>query len=525
MKKAIPVLVLTWLILSPAFHAQTYFEDVTMNNVRFRLHANGLMFYDSLNQTGVCEMPLGNGQHALRAGGFWFAGVNESGQLQGSAHTSYTDAQWRYGLNITDPSAPGTGMNQIWGLTRTEVNAFRDEFTANGYIANLSLYPNIRDYPAFVLDRDGNRVAFAPFVDVDGDPFVYDPTAGDYPVMYGDKMRFLAFTGASHTHGPTGQFAPVDVMMWVFSYYCPSSTALRNSLFIKYRLVNPSVLSFNNAHAGYYLGYQIGNPQDNFFGSDPSLELMYGYNGYPIDSGGYGSFSPAVGATLLQGFQDGNGLLLNAANAAGFRQDTAGNEGFPYQMDHVYNYLRNPKRDLSGTPGFAYDGNPTLPAGNTESAAGNSPGTRAGVLAMETFDFLPGQVTEGYFAISMGVDSLVGGVFGMGVLKDHITQIRNAWHPDSTGPCGAIHPLEIEPLHSLSGQIWPNPAQDEVIIRSDQFPVDEIQILNLEGKLVRRWDLGRENEVKVPLNHLPAGMYLVSVRTRAGQFWKKLIKM
>lgn len=111
-------------------------------------------------------------------------------------------------------------------------------------------------------------------------------------------------------------------------------------------------------------------------------------------------------------------------------------------------------------------------------------------------------------------------------MENYLTTIRNAGDPDSTGPCGAIHPLDVEDARQeVGGEVWPNPASRSVSIRCGQSPMQRLEILNLEGKRIKKMDLQGQKEVSVSLYDMPVGMYFIRVQTRAGTFFQKLVKI
>jgi len=72
--------------------------------------------------------------------------------------------------------------------------------------------------------------------------------------------------------------------------------------------------------------------------------------------------------------------------------------------------------------------------------------------------------------------------------------------------------------------IYPNPATDEIIIRSENSSSMDLSIYGIEGKLVLQKQL-KHQENHIDISALPEGIYAVSIRSSQGIVQKKLIKV
>lgn len=75
--------------------------------------------------------------------------------------------------------------------------------------------------------------------------------------------------------------------------------------------------------------------------------------------------------------------------------------------------------------------------------------------------------------------------------------------------------------NELDLDIYPNPANEYVTVRSRSGKIQEIRLMDITGKTVRLLE-ERTDEVRVNLEDLRAGVYLISVRTEEGQSFRKL---
>ena len=83
-------------------------------------------------------------------------------------------------------------------------------------------------------------------------------------------------------------------------------------------------------------------------------------------------------------------------------------------------------------------------------------------------------------------------------------------------------PLSVNPKINLSNlQVFPNPAKDFVNIRHDKA-IREVKIYDLTGKVVIKENYNN-NQIKIDLNNLKEGMYIIQVTAENQVFSLKLI--
>ncbi len=81
---------------------------------------------------------------------------------------------------------------------------------------------------------------------------------------------------------------------------------------------------------------------------------------------------------------------------------------------------------------------------------------------------------------------------------------------------------EITQLQHL--EIWPNPAQQELNIRFPQGAKAAIQVVDLLGRVVMRWDEARTGHLTWNISKLDTGIYFVILKSGKGTFSSKFIK-
>ena len=78
-----------------------------------------------------------------------------------------------------------------------------------------------------------------------------------------------------------------------------------------------------------------------------------------------------------------------------------------------------------------------------------------------------------------------------------------------------------EALLDIDLTIYPNPgATNDLVNIKSSFPINDIQIFNAAGQLVRTIEGNKNNQVEIPLNNLNAGIYFIQINN---EYFKKLI--
>ncbi|CAF4579738.1 unnamed protein product [Rotaria sp. Silwood1] len=141
-------------------------------------------------------------------------------------------------------------------------------------------------------------------------------------------------------------FAEVSVSAWQYD-----NPGYEDIQFIKYHIINKSLVEWKKSYFSMFIHSQIGDSLDDYVGCDTVRRLGYTYNRDNQDGTGsgnsYGAAPPAVGMTLLH---DNMGLGMTSFHYVVPMQieiDPACEE-FPYNPMDAYNYMRGYKKD--GTP-------------------------------------------------------------------------------------------------------------------------------------------------------------------------------
>lgn len=408
--------------------------ELDANNVRCLLHNGGDYWWD-LASNARYEVPkfpkeqAASARHSSFAGSLWIGGIDESGQLRVAAQTYRQSGNDFWPGPLTSNGASIDDVTcQKWDahykVEKLDIDRFRLEYdlsVRNGTPFDLSTHTTITSWPAFGEDSEGNRLALAPFVDVDGDPNSYTPAAGDYPDIAPcvgggspDQAVWWVINDKGDIHTETGGEA-IGVEIHVLAFVFKTANAINDMTFYKYKVINKSTLKLNDTYMGQWVDSDIGNAFDDYVGCDTARGLGFAYNGDPTDDGaqGYGVFPPAFGLDFFQGPFGDDAQRIPMTYFVYYENDFS-LRGNPEVSTHFYGYLRGFWKDGSrmvdngknGYPGtgsgpetaYMYPGDPGFCGGAStgwsEETANNSPYDRRFVQSAGPFTLQPGAVND-----------------------------------------------------------------------------------------------------------------------------------
>ncbi|MFH2096383.1 MAG: T9SS C-terminal target domain-containing protein, partial [Bacteroidota bacterium] len=320
--------------------------ELELNNVRSLIHTGGDMWWD-LQGAPKYEVPKGSGKTALFAGGIWIGGVDVNGQLR-SCFVRYRAAGVDYWPGPLVASGPEQGSttsdvceayDRHFNVTRNEVAQFRTfinaKLTNDLTILESEEYEGyqtptiIQEWPAHGDITAGYDWHMAPFFDADFDD-AYNPENGDYPFydldgelpcgttrelrkprLYGDQTLWWVYNDRGNVHlESNGAAIGMEIRAQAFAF--STNDELNNMTFGNYELINRSTYTLYDTYFGVWTDADMGDPYDDYVGTDVARGLGFLYNGDEEDGTGstttYGKQPPAVGVDFFEGpYQDADG--------------------------------------------------------------------------------------------------------------------------------------------------------------------------------------------------------------------------
>ena len=402
MKKAIYFLICLLAIMQNA-EAQP-FTHLDIGNVRARIHANGELFQDKVNQRAAFEVPKNSNSYTIYSSALWFTSVgqkNGSPEIAGSYEIYGNQNMFNIGPVdiINQQSENSMQFQRLWKVNQDSIDYHIQNWNSPNYSA-----------PAEILDWPGNGNSntvqnLAPYADLDNDN-IYEPNDGEYPIIKGDQAVYLiandyrpndSIINPNETIYTKSAKVEMHMMLYAFNH---STEAIANTVFVNVKLYNRSNSSaddHNDFKISVYADFDIGYPVDDYVSTDTTKNIFYAYNGDNLDenyfgNNGYG-VKLATQAVQFLNYDIRHSLYFN---------NSSGVNGDPRNLSDIANNQRNHWKngqstyfsgdgynfcvDTNQTTKYMFSGNPTLTNDTTQwtesnpcvigSSYPNSPGDR-----------------------------------------------------------------------------------------------------------------------------------------------------
>src|SRR5688572_15304404 len=291
-------------------------QSLDINNVRAMVLNGGDMWWnlsDARYEVPKVTDPNAPKKHAIFAGSVWIGGKDQLGNLYLCSQT--------YRQNL--PTAPQVGywpgpLDQngliskdecaAWNyhskIDKSMVDKFRDDFQKQAFQIADDLPKAIREWPGKGnphITKHNMNLQLAPFVNVGGNPDVYEPLEGDYPDFRGDQAIWWVMNDDGNVKVPQSKKIGLELQVLAFAFQ--TNDLINNMTFYKQTLKNKGGTVLKDTYLGQWVDPDLGFYNDDFVGCDVARGLGICYNGDNEDEGanGYGENPPAVGVDFFQG--------------------------------------------------------------------------------------------------------------------------------------------------------------------------------------------------------------------------------
>ena len=499
-------------------------EVVDLNNVKAIIKSDGTIFQDNgvggfiISSEGPTQdVSLMNGV------GLWISGKDPDGNLRGSVQVHNVDNKRDF--------IPSPGMNKIWRVNASEIEAHILDFEDNGFIdnpnSNIFSWP-VKSNPFFEIFNESDISFhselnhFGRFYDRDNDG-IYNPGNGDYPMMnmpwcnddpfpIPTEMLWFSFTDSiDHTQS---QLLPLNMIVHceIYVFSCLEDNPLNNTIIVNYRLQYRNYTDVFSTHIGVYSDFNIGDPENDFIGSSPDRGIMFSYNGSESDDE-FDNEIPVMSMDVLHGPLDP--ISFNELEPSIFQSLGEVDELMGPQY---YNLLKglNPDGSPAANGGIAFPDDPNLPLGDSELAIGNVPGERQALASLGPFTLQPGAVnlvTVAYTFTGTPGQSTLENISDM---YDQNNEIQSMFYDCSYSEnCSQLVSNQQE-LNIANIDLFPNPTSDYVFIKMSKPMEMELSIVNLNGQVLYQ-QRSKEEVLKISVQDFVPGMYIVYIKMADGQ--------
>lgn len=272
------------------------------NNIRASFFPRGNKFTDGNSGAFLAPYPSSGRLSTIFASSPWMAGYDDAGNLKMAAETYPIPQNFDFtvgplnsiGLPYYDECAY---FDRAWSVFSEDIalhkQDFYEDFKIDDTIPSIFGWPG-RGNPYFERFNGFELPAFdnqglADFDDFNQDG-IYDPTAGDHPVLIlrsqyfiPDQMMWMVFNDVD-TLNPSGHRPiRVEIQLTAFAFHCQDKAWLNNTIFNKYKIINRAVTPLDSVLFGMWTDYDLGCSSDDFMGSDRVRSTEFVYNADLID--------------------------------------------------------------------------------------------------------------------------------------------------------------------------------------------------------------------------------------------------
>jgi len=504
-----------------------------LNQIRTVVRDHGPLFTDLYRVRPNFEFPKDSSSHGIFSSDF----VVVAKQARQSGFQINAVRPFQRNNNpgpISD--AAGYSKSYMAKVSRREINQHRTNFNQPSY----SMPSGIANWPAVADSTVNMPTDLAPFFDANNNG-CYDPENGDYPIIKGDEAVYWI------NHNSDSNLK-LEYHYMLYGYNRPNDTALNQSVFLQYRLINRSAKDYDSVKVGLFVDGDLGNSADDYVGCDSIHNIGYVYNGDLFDEAvqgfnGYKANPPALGVKFLSDSMTSFSFFNLGTSANGDPQTAADwnnlfngrwKDGTPFKYGgdgfnspHVTNQTTT--HMFTGTPFPTSGWTERSPDLNPNSNNSNSPGDRRFVASIPNFALNAGQsktieVVFGYGRKAIDTADLGENVPEMIRVLNHaktiwdtISQPKITFasnHNCFVAPVGIEeHLIEEDGL-----SIYPNPSNGQVFVESNEG-IQSIQLFSMNGQLIRNQTLNNLKNFSLDLSSLNEGLYFMRLQTAKGD-WK-----
>ena len=287
------------------------YADLDINNLSARFYALGHHFWD-FDGEPMFFAPKNSIKTPIFNTSFCIAGIeSNTNQLHVSAERYRQIGEDFYSGPVSSfyDSLYDREWSRVWKLTTSDIHHHIANYTSPGYTP----IRDIAEWPAHGDTLQGQLRQMAPFHDNNNNG-IYEPMAGDYPLIRGDMTLFFVFNDVRRPNTESGGVPlGVEVHGMAYAFDRPDDSLLNNTIFLHYDIINRSQNQYNDTWIGLWFYPALGFYLDDFIGTHVEHGAIYVYNANPVDGTGqawaYGAKPPVFGMQFLAGpYMDPDGL-------------------------------------------------------------------------------------------------------------------------------------------------------------------------------------------------------------------------
>jgi len=505
MKKFITVPLLFISFCFSSFLVAQNYDYLDRNQIKALIKSDGSLFNN--NSQASFEVPKGMGISTIYSANLWIAGIDETGILSAAGPTYQGTEEYYYGPVANDYSNDNykNRYNRVWKVSLAEIQNHINNFNQPGY----EMPEAFLNWPAAGNTANGEAAELAPYYDYNENG-MYDPQNGDFPLIRGDQAVYFIFNDASGHNNPEGTKLGYEFHGMAYCFNPSIGSALPQTVFINYRIINRSLKDYNNLYVGLWNDFSLGYEEDDCIGTDSVNKMVYVYNAYNEDAYGvdpesidvntYGSPAPAQGLMLLS--PEIQGAVVTPYSCC---YDTV-----------IYNYLRSLNHD--GTP-FHYGG--TGYVTNFYNPGSSYAWDAKALISAGPYNLNSGEEICLDFAYVYARDLSGTNLTAISFLREKAAALQKFFDDYGFSCNNNSLGIAINNTGKDDFVVYPNPATGIVNIDFSGLSqtVNKVTIRTADGKIVQQY---YSSELPKQIDLQVKGLYIISVETSNGIISKKV---
>ncbi len=236
----------------------------------------GILFF-SRDSGPVFNIPKNSLKSTIFTATLWMGGIDQNDSLHFAGGERFNQDGYDFWAGPVSGSNEGYDTDKIkwakvWKISKAQIDYHRENWFKSDYIPD----PVILSWPAHGNAALGGQMdLIAPYIDMQANG-VYEPLAGDYPVIRGDQALYFVYNDdkAEHTESQGGKIG-VEVHGMAYAFNRPNSDALNHSVFVNYQVINRSGNQYKDFYMAKYADYDIGFGNDDYVGCDTTLNSFF----------------------------------------------------------------------------------------------------------------------------------------------------------------------------------------------------------------------------------------------------------
>lgn len=436
---------------------------ISGGKLSMNLSPNGSLFNNS--DTGYFIHSDFEQVSAILSGGIWISGFNRA---NGNLHLSVCSNSKRTGDFFRGPldtlnanSGDTNSFNQVYKINKQQIEDHINNWNKPNYVAPAE----VLNWPGSGPDASNFAKVLAPFYDFNQN-LKYEPEIGEAPYSAFNELWYIIFNDNSGNRFSNAPALGVEVHL---SLFFPQNS--NENVFLRYQIINRSNNIYDSLILGFYSEFEIGNPEDDYCGTDSSLNIAFSYNADTFDQK-FGNYPPSIGMQLLSSDADKMMAFNNNLDLTGLPQNDT---QFYYYLAGRWTDgkpLQNLGNGYSGSdqPGnFIYNGDVCNPGGWTEISELLPPGNRNMLISKSFGSLLPKGFIQADMAYSFVKEN--GYLQSVCKFKDESQKLKNEYSKI----------LSTNNITSIS--LYPNPSNGLINIPNSLAGFG-FRLINSQGKLI-----------------------------------------